>query len=78
MPEWAKEIGAAMASLEHRGFGLSLPNNSSDLPERYKSITLDNILSDYVYFANYVKKSTPDMLNAPVITFGGLYRKSVL
>lgn len=72
LPEWAKELGAAVATLEHRGFGSSLPNNSSDLVEKYESLTLDNILADYAYFAHFIKEGNDGMADAPVITFGGL------
>jgi hypothetical protein len=70
--EWAEELGAAVATLEHRNFGPSLPNNSTNLIEKYKDLTLDNILADYAYFAQWVKDSNPGMEDAPVITFGGL------
>jgi hypothetical protein len=61
-----------VATLEHRGFGLSLPNNSSNLVEKYESLTLDNILADYAYFAQFIKDGNEGMEDAPVITFGGM------
>lgn len=62
--EWAKNTGAAIANLEHRFFGASIPNNDSN----YQTRILD-VPDDSVTFADFPKTSTPGLENAKTIVF---------
>jgi dipeptidyl-peptidase-2/lysosomal Pro-X carboxypeptidase len=73
MTEWAKELGAYLVGIEHRFFGESVPSNASDLIEKYKSLTLDNVMADSVTLITYLKSTIPEIASAKVITHGGRY-----
>ncbi|KAJ9604009.1 hypothetical protein H2200_011531 [Cladophialophora chaetospira] len=72
-PEWAAELGAMVISLEHRFFGLSTPSNASDVKERYKTLTLENVMLDAVTFVNHIKDTVKGAKNSKVILSGGSY-----
>lgn len=69
--EWAKELGAYIVNIEHRFFGDSLPSNATNLVERYKSLTLDNVLADSTSLISHVKSTNSSLDDAKVIIFGG-------
>ncbi|ETI25976.1 hypothetical protein G647_02753 [Cladophialophora carrionii CBS 160.54] len=72
-PEWAAELGALVITLEHRFFGLSNPSNASDPVEKYKTLTLENVMLDAVTFVNHVKNTTSGAKDSKVIVTGGSY-----
>lgn len=72
LPAWAAELGAAVAQLEHRFFGVSYPRKDENLHERYASLTLDNVLDDSVGFLQWLKESNASLAQSPVITTGGM------
>ncbi|OAP56338.1 hypothetical protein AYL99_09517 [Fonsecaea erecta] len=71
--DWASALGAAVAQLEHRFFGVSNPSTASNITERYATLTLDNVLDDSVTFVEYLKKNNTALSNAKVIAHGGSY-----
>ena len=73
LPKWAKELGAAVATLEHRFFGNSVPSNSTDPKQRFKTLTLDNVMWDSVTFIEWVKISMPEANDSRVIVQGASY-----
>lgn len=77
LPEWAAEIGALIISIEHRFFGLSNPSNASDPIERYKSLTLENVMSDAVNFINTTKHTVAGAKDSKVVVMGGSYAGSL-
>jgi hypothetical protein len=71
--DWAKEMGAIVASIEHRYFGLSLPdgfNSSTASPSQYAYLTMNNTLLDSVNFVDWIKNTVPGAKNSKVITIG--------
>lgn len=72
LPTWAEELGAAVAQLEHRFFGVSYPRKYGELHERYASLTLDNVLDDSVGFLQWLGKSNASLAQAPIIATGGV------
>ncbi|KAF2104899.1 hypothetical protein NA57DRAFT_71100 [Rhizodiscina lignyota] len=57
LQDWAEEMGAMLAGLEHRFFGDSLPagfNQTAAAPEQYDPLTLNNTLLDSVNFIDRV------------------------
>lgn len=73
MTDWAKELGAYLLSIEHRFFGKSIPSNDSNVIEKYKSLTLDNVMADSVALISHIKSTTPGLESAKVIVHGGRY-----
>jgi hypothetical protein len=71
LPTWAKELGALVVTLEHRFIGYSKPNNASNLVERYRTLTVDNIIDDSVRFLNHIKTTVPGAKDSKVIVWGG-------
>lgn len=63
-------------TLEHRFFGASLPSNVENLVERYKTLTLDNVMLDSVTFLEYIKDTVPGTNNSKVIVTGGKTKKT--
>ncbi|KAL6701539.1 serine carboxypeptidase S28 domain-containing protein [Trichoderma pleuroticola] len=72
-PEWAQEVGGMVISLEHRFFGLSDASNATDPIEKYKSLTLENVMLDAVTFVNHIKHTIPGAKDSKVIVSGGSY-----
>ncbi|KAL7893940.1 serine carboxypeptidase S28 domain-containing protein [Trichoderma sp. SZMC 28014] len=73
-PEWAQETGGMVISLEHRFFGLSdASKNITDPIEKYKSLTLENVMLDAVTFVNHIKNTVPGANHSKVIVSGGSY-----
>lgn len=73
--DWAEEMGAIVASLEHRYFGLSVPdgfNASTATPSQYAYLTMNNTLLDAVNFVEWIKKTVQGAENSKVIVMGGL------
>lgn len=61
-------------SLEHRFFGLSdASKNITDPIEKYKSLTLENVMLDAVTFVNHIKNTVPGANHSKVIVSGGSY-----
>ncbi|KAL6887422.1 serine carboxypeptidase S28 domain-containing protein [Trichoderma longibrachiatum] len=72
-PEWAEEIVGMVISLEHRFFGLSDASNATDPVEKYRSLTLENVMLDAVTFISHVKHTIPGANESKVIVSGGSY-----
>ncbi|OTA06115.1 hypothetical protein A9Z42_0068560 [Trichoderma parareesei] len=60
-------------SLEHRFFGLSDASNTTDPIEKYKSLTLENVMLDAVTFISHIKHTIPGAKDSKVIVSGGSY-----
>lgn len=60
-------------SLEHRFFGLSDASNATDPVEKYRSLTLENVMLDAVTFISHVKHTIPGANESKVIVSGGSY-----
>ena len=73
LPEWAKELGAAVATLEHRFFGDSLVSNATDPTVRFKTLTPENVMLDSVRFVEWVKSTLPGANDSKVIVQGASY-----
>ncbi|KAH8808664.1 peptidase S28 [Xylogone sp. PMI_703] len=73
LPEWAAELGALVITLEHRFFGLSSPSNATNPIEKYKSLTLENVMLDAVTFVEHMKRTVPGAKDSKVIVTGGSY-----
>lgn len=74
--DYAKELGAIVAVLEHRFFGDSFPsgiNDSNATPEDFAPLTLENVLLDSVTFVNWVKSTVPGASESKAIAEGGSY-----
>jgi dipeptidyl-peptidase II len=71
MEEWAKELGAYIVNIEHRFFGNSIPSNATDLIERYRTLTLENVLADSTSLVSYIKSTNAQLASAKVIIHGG-------
>jgi dipeptidyl-peptidase-2 len=75
-PASAKELGALLVGLEHRYFGISVPNGLN-YTERatwpvalLKPLTLDNVLLDAVAFVDWIKRKY-NCENCKVISISG-------
>jgi hypothetical protein len=69
-------MGAMVASLEHRYFGLSVPagfNASTATPSQYAYLIMNNTLLDSVNFVRWVKKTVQGAEDSKVIVMGGWY-----
>ena len=73
LPEWAKELGAAVATIEHRFFGTSLASNATDPAVRFKTLTPENVMLDSVRFIEWVKSTVPGANDSKVIVQGASY-----
>lgn len=73
LPTWAAELGAAVATLEHRFFGNSVPSNATDPIQRFRTLTPDNVMLDSVNFIDWVKSTVPEAKSSKVIVQGGSY-----
>jgi Serine carboxypeptidase S28 len=74
--DWAQEMGAMVASLEHCYFRLSVPagfNASTATPSQYAYLTMNNTLLDSVNFVGWVKKTVLGAEDSKVIVMGGWY-----
>jgi dipeptidyl-peptidase-2/lysosomal Pro-X carboxypeptidase len=74
--DYAKELGAVAATLEHRFFGDSFPpgvNDSNATPEDFAPLTLENVLLDSVTFVDWIKSTVPGANESKVIVEGGSY-----
>jgi hypothetical protein len=72
--DWAEELGAIVATLEHRYFGSSYPENfnfTEPGPDDYAQLTLDNAVKDGVEFVNWIKATVPFAQDSKVIYTGG-------
>ena len=72
--DWAKEMGAIVAGLEYRYFGLSVLtgfNASKASPSKWDPLTMNNTLLDSVNFINWIKKTVPGAKNSKAIVIGG-------
>ena len=78
LPFWAERLGALCLAVEHRFFGDSVPSNSSNVLQRYQSLTLENVLADNVELIAHVKASTPSLKDAKVIVQGGMSCRTLL
>uniref|UniRef100_A0A914Q7Y1 Serine protease K12H4.7 n=1 Tax=Panagrolaimus davidi TaxID=227884 RepID=A0A914Q7Y1_9BILA len=67
---WAKELGADVYYLEHRGYGCSLPGRDRQSLENLKYISSQQALSD---IANFIKAINEYRPNSKWITFGCSY-----
>lgn len=74
--DYAQELGAIVAVLEHRFFGESFPsglNDSNATPADFAPLTLENVLLDSVTFADWIKSTVPGASESKVIVEGGSY-----
>jgi hypothetical protein len=74
----AKELGAALAGLEHRFFGESVPEgvDPTSPTSDFSQLTMENILMDSVRFIEWVKnshKNTTELQDAKVIVTSGTF-----
>lgn len=69
--DYAAEVGAILATLEHRYFGYSFPPDFNGSIESYSALTLDNVLLDSVAFIEYVKSTVSGAHESTVIASGG-------
>lgn len=79
--DWAENLGAIVAGLEHRSFGESLPsefNYTTATPSDWLPLTLNNALLDSVNFVDRIKKSVPGAENSKVIVSGGEFLRSAI
>jgi serine carboxypeptidase S28 len=68
------EMGGIVAGLEHRFFGLSMPegfDESDTTSDIWSSLTLNNTLLDSVNFIEWIKKIVPDAQNSKVLVLDG-------
>jgi hypothetical protein len=80
LQDWVEEMGGMIATLEHRYFGLSVPDgvdvNSTagggDM-QNWAPLTMNNTLLDSVNFIEWVKRTVPGAENSKVIVLGGTY-----
>ena len=78
LQDWAEEMGGIIATLEHRYFGLSVPdgvdvNSTTDGEDmgNWAPLTMNNTLLDSVNFIKWVKQTVPGAENSKVIVLGG-------
>ncbi|KPI34908.1 Lysosomal Pro-X carboxypeptidase [Cyphellophora attinorum] len=74
--DWAEELGAIVATLEHRFFGTSYPEDfhfANPGPDDYAQLTLDNAIKDGVHFVNWIRETVPGAQDSKVIYNGGSY-----
>ncbi|KUJ07811.1 uncharacterized protein LY89DRAFT_742579 [Mollisia scopiformis] len=74
--DYAPELGALVATLEHRFFGTSFPAGSAYnnvTTEAYAPLTLGNVMQDSIEFVNWIRQTTPGAENSKVIYTGGSY-----
>ncbi|KAI1459646.1 serine carboxypeptidase S28-domain-containing protein [Annulohypoxylon moriforme] len=75
----AKELGALVASIEHRYYWLSTPfglkweDNSNWPTSSLKPLTLENIALDTISFLHWVKATVPGAEKSKAILFGASY-----
>ena len=74
--DYAQELGAIVAVLEHRFFGDSFPPGVSDsnaTAEDFAPLALDNVLLDSVTFVDWIKSTVTGANKSKVIVEGGSY-----
>ncbi|KUJ10184.1 uncharacterized protein LY89DRAFT_787808 [Mollisia scopiformis] len=71
--DWAEELGAALAVLEHRFFGTSIPESFDGSLASFAPLSLDNVMEDAVSFIEFIQKSVPGAANSKAIVTGGSY-----
>lgn len=74
--DFAQELGAIVAVLEHRFFGDSFPsgvNDSNATPADFAPLTLENVILDSVTFVNWIKSTVSGANNSKIIVQGGSY-----
>jgi lysosomal Pro-X carboxypeptidase len=72
--DWVSDMGAIIATLEHRYFGLSVPdgfNASVAMGADWAPLTMNNTLLDSVNFIHWIKKSVPGASDSKAIVLGG-------
>lgn len=71
--DWAEELGAIVASLEHRFFGKSLPSSFDGTTASYAPLTLENVMEDAVTFLDFIKKNVTGAADSKAIVEGGMF-----
>lgn len=72
--DWAEDMGAILAGLEHRFFGESVPEGfdaTTAKPEEYAPLTMNNTLLDSVNFIQWIKRTVPNAKDSRVFVMGG-------
>nr|VZI43284.1 unnamed protein product [Spirometra erinaceieuropaei] len=73
--ELAASLSAVVIFAEHRYYGSSLPfgNESFSDRKRFGYLTAEQALADYAEFLTDFKCANPELIDVPVISFGGSY-----
>lgn len=79
--QYGIHLGALIVEIEHRYFGISMPdngsytyNNQDSRPNSFMgSLTFENILLDSVTLVNWIKSTVPGVNESKVIVVGGSY-----